>query len=74
MELLSGRVPISLPLPLTLYSQKGFSLLALIGVLAVITISLSVVAPALIKNMEREHQETEALQLRHIADGIQHYI
>ncbi len=74
MELLSGRVPIPPPLSLTLYSQKGFSLIALIGVLAVITISLSVAAPALIKNMEREHQETEARQLRHIANGIQHYL
>ncbi len=74
MESLSRRGLIFSRLPLTMCSQNGFSLIALIGVLAVMTISLSVVAPTLIKNMEREHQETEGRQLRHIADGIQHYL
>ncbi len=55
-------------------SQRGFSLIALIGVLAVITISLSLATPTFVKIFEREHQEVERLQLRRIADGIQQYL
>ena len=48
--------------------------MAVIGVLAVITIGLSIVTPALVQISDRQHQETERLQLRRIADGIQTYL
>ncbi len=57
-----------------IYSQRGFSLIALIGILAAISISLAIASPALIKIFEREHQETERLQLDRIAIGIQQYL
>lgn len=61
-------------LPLTRCSQNGFSLIALIGVLAVISIGLSLASPAFVQILEREHQETERVQLDHIAIGIQQYL
>lgn len=57
-----------------IFSQGGFSLIAMIGVLAVITIGLSLVTPALLQIEDRRHQEAERLQLRQIADGIQTYL
>ena len=54
--------------------EKGFSLIAMIGILAVITIGVSLINPALVKNVNRRHQETEGLHLRRIADGIQTYL
>ncbi|MDH5426797.1 MAG: type II secretion system GspH family protein [Nitrospirota bacterium] len=54
--------------------QGGFSLIAVIGILAVITIGLSLVSPAFIKNVDRRHQETERLHLQRMADGIQTYL
>lgn len=64
----------SIHLPLMPHSQRGFSLIALIGVLAAISISLAIASPALVKIFEREHQETERLQLNRIAIGIQQYL
>jgi type II secretory pathway pseudopilin PulG len=61
-------------IPLAFFPQEGFSLIAVIGVLAVITIGLSLVTPALVQIWDRRHQETELLQLRRIADGIQIYL
>jgi type II secretory pathway pseudopilin PulG len=61
-------------IPLAFFPQGGFSLIAVIGILAVITIGLSLVTPALVKILDRRHQETELLQLRRIADGIQTYL
>jgi hypothetical protein len=55
-------------------SQGGISLIALIGILAVITIGLSLVTPALVQIWDRRHQETERFQLRRIADGIHTYL
>ena len=54
--------------------QEGFSLIAVIGILAVITIGLSLISPTFLKNVDRRHQETERLQLQRIADGIQIYL
>jgi len=54
--------------------QEGFSLIAVIGILAVITIGLSLISPAFVKNIDLRHQETERLQLRRMADGIQTYL
>ncbi len=54
--------------------QGGFSLIVVIGILAVITIGLSLISPAFVKIADRRHQETERLQLRRIADGIQTYL
>ena len=61
-------------IPLAFFPQGGFSLIAVIGALAVITIGLSLVTPALVQIWDRRHQETERLQLRLIADGIQTYL
>ena len=61
-------------IPLAFFPQRGFSLIAVIGALAVITIGLSIVTPALVQILDRRHQETERLQLRRIADGIQTYL
>lgn len=56
------------------FAQEGLSLIAVIGVLAVITIGLSLVTPALVQIWDRRHQETERVQLRHITDGIRTYL
>jgi len=56
------------------FAQEGLSLIAVIGVLAVITIGLSLVTPALVQIWDRRHQETERIQLRHITDGIRTYL
>ncbi len=56
------------------HSQRGFSLIALIGILATISISLAIASPNLVRIFEREHQETERQQLRLIADGIFKYL
>jgi type II secretory pathway pseudopilin PulG len=61
-------------IPLAFFPQGGFSLIAVIGVLAVITIGLSLVTPSLVQIFDRHHQETELLQLRRIADGILTYL
>jgi Tfp pilus assembly protein PilE len=61
-------------IPLAFFPQEGFSLIAIIGVLAVITIGLSLVTPSLVQILDRHHQETELLQLRRIADGILTYL
>ena len=64
----------SIHLPLMTHSQRGFSLIALIGILATISISLAIASPNLVRIFEREHQETERQQLRLIADGIFKYL
>ena len=56
------------------FAQEGLSLIAVIGVLAVITIGLSLVTPALVQIWDRRHQETERVQLHHITDGIRTYL
>jgi len=56
------------------FAQEGLSLIAVIGVLAVITIGLSLVTPALVQIWDRRHQETERVQLRSIVDGIRTYL
>lgn len=61
-------------IPLAFFPQGGFSLIAVIGALAVITIGLSLVTPAFVQIWDQRHQETEHLQLRRIADGIQTYL
>jgi len=55
-------------------SQKGLSLIAMIGVLAVISIGASLVTPALVQMLNQRHQDTEGRQLRLIANGIQAYL
>jgi Tfp pilus assembly protein PilE len=59
---------------LPIISQGGISLIALIGILAVITIGLSLVTPAFVQILDRRHQEAERAQLRSIADGIRTYL
>ena len=61
-------------LPLRRSSQRGFSLIALIGILAVLSIGLALASPAFVQILEREHQETERVQLNLIANGIEQYL
>jgi len=74
MEHSSRRDLDSSNIPLDAFPQGGFSLIAVIGVLAVIAVGLSLVTPALVQIFDRRHQETERLQLERIADGIQTYL
>ncbi len=74
MASLFHRQPRSLTLPFPASTQDGLSLIALIGVLGVITIGLSIVAPALVQIFNQQHQDQEDQQLRRIADGIQTYL
>ncbi len=54
--------------------QRGFSLIAVIGILAVVTIGLSLISPAMVRNIDRRHQETERSHLQRIAEGIHTYL
>ncbi len=74
MASLHHRQPGALTLLFPASSQHGLSLIALIGVLGVITIGLSLVAPALVQIFNQQHQDQEDQQLRHIANGIQIYL
>ncbi len=60
--------------PHLIHLQQGFSLIALIGALAVISIGLAVAAPALIQIFNQQDQEIEDRQLRRIANGIVLYL
>ena len=55
-------------------SQSGFSLIAVIGALAVITIGLALVSPPLVKIWNQRHQDQEDQQLLRIAEGIQTFL
>jgi len=72
-NLLHRRVSFS-NIPLAIAPQRGLSLIALIGVLAVITIGLALVTPAFVRMWDQRHQDTEDQQLRRIADGIHTYL
>ena len=68
------RSPGSSNISLAVCSQSGFSLIAVIGVLAVITIGLALVTPPLVKIWNQRHQDQEDQQLHRIADGIQTFL
>ncbi len=74
MEHSSRRDLDSSNISLDAFPQGGFSLIVLIGVLAVIAIGFTLVTPALVQIWDRRHQETERLQLERIAEGIQTYL
>ncbi|MEE9232044.1 MAG: hypothetical protein V3U07_01175 [Nitrospirales bacterium] len=54
--------------------EAGITLIAVIGVLAVITVGLSLVAPSFVHMWDRHHEETEVRHLRRITDGILIYL
>lgn len=54
--------------------RSGWTLIELLGVLAVVTILALAVAPALLKEAERRHRDREDLILRQLADGLQNHI
>ena len=54
--------------------ESGITLIAVIGVLAVITVGLSMVSPSFVRMWDRHHEETEVRHLRRIADGILLYL
>ena len=64
------------PCPLSLRSrhEAGITLIAVIGVLAVITVGLSMVSPSFVHMWDRHHEETEVRHLHRIADGILLYL
>ena len=64
----------SFNMPFRVGPQQGTSLIALIGILAVISIGLSIATPALIQIWDRRHQDREDQQLRLIAHGIQIFL
>jgi len=68
------RSPGSSNISVASFSQSGFSLIALIGILAVITIGLALVTPPLVKMWNQRHQDQEDQQLNRIADGIQTFL
>ena len=55
-------------------SQTGISLLAVIGILAVVTIGLSLFTPNLVRTWDLHHSEVEDQHLFQIAGGIQIYL
>jgi hypothetical protein len=64
------------PLYLALHSrhESGITLIAVIGVLAVLTVGLSLVSPSFVHLWDRHHEETEVQHLRRIEDGILLYL
>jgi hypothetical protein len=54
--------------------QAGITFIAVIGVLAVITVGLSMVSPSFVHMWDRHHEETEVQHLRRIGDGILLYL
>ena len=55
-------------------SSRAFSLVELIGVLAVMSILLSIVTPLLIENIDRSVAETEEDRLEEFAEGFVDYV
>ena len=57
-----------------LKTERGFSLLEMIGVLAIIAIMAAVVAPSLVKRLQIDRQGAEEKILRNIAAGLTSYV
>ena len=74
MESLLDRRFRSSPFALALIPQNGFSLIAAIGILAVVTIGLSLITPAFIQIWKQRHQDQEDQQLQRMAKGILTYL
>ncbi len=55
-------------------AARGFSLIEIIGVLAVIMIMAAAIAPALLKQLDKAAQDTEGAALQQIANGLQSYV
>jgi len=62
--------------PLTPLSepQAGIGLIAVIGILAIVTIGLSLLTPAFVQIWNQRHQDSEDQHLRVMANGIQTYL
>lgn len=54
--------------------EDGFSLITVIGMLAVITLGLAVFSPSIVRVWDRHNQETEDQHLQVIAEGILTYL
>ncbi len=55
-------------------NDTGLSLLALVGLLGIVTIGLTVFSPSFVAIWERQHQEEEVNHLQFIAEGITTYL
>ncbi len=55
-------------------TQHGFSLIELIGVLAIMSILASVIVPNLVKRIDSANADAEMLNLTHIASELERYI
>ncbi len=64
----------SSPLIFNQLRHNGFSLIVVIGILAVITLSLSLIAPAFIQIWNQRHHDQEDQHLHRIAGGIQTFL
>ena len=56
------------------WSQQAFTLIEMIGVLAIIAILAAVIAPNVIKQMQSASQDAEEQTLSHLADGFVNYV
>ncbi len=54
--------------------QAGIGLIAVIGILAIVTIGLSLLTPAFVQILNQRHQDSEDQHLRLMANGIQTYL
>ena len=73
VSLLKRHVP-SGHLFLAFREQHGLSLIAVIGILAVVTIGLSLATPAFVQILNQHHQDQEDQQLLRIANGVRTYL
>ncbi len=56
------------------WNQQAFTLIEMIGVLAIIAILAAVIAPNVIKQMQSASQDAEEQTLSHLADGFVNYV
>ena len=67
-------IPRLYPPRLTVQSQRGFTLIGVIGLLAVIAVAAAVIAPNFAVTIEQDTRDAEDQHLRVIAQGIINYL
>lgn len=56
------------------WHERGFTLIEMIGVLAIMAIFAAVIAPSVIKQMQAARQDAEDENLSRLADGLRNYV